>query len=612
MVDNNGATGQVTSNYTYDADGNLLSSSDDNARTIAYTYDVAAEATCITYPVIASPNCANAPSSTNSVVDRTYDGDGRLATTKDWFGHTITYSNYNQNSQLGKISYPTTTAESLSYGYDPTGNLTSANYAGPTAGTNSWTYNADEQEATTNQLGTFTSPTDSYNSYKQVSTASNPTGTGSIADTYTNAANGEVQVDQPTGQSAIDYYYNSGAQLTSVYNLNNPPATDDATFSYTADGQRCATYFESGTYKPNNCAAPPVGSSTDQWNAYGELCWSKGAYSLPSCSSPQAGATKYTYNGDGLRMSESPSTGFQFKFSWDNVDGGSTPLMMDDGDYAYIYGPTLFGGTAPVEQIHLSTNVVTYLTVIPSGVQDVLSTAGAMKEQSAYSTYGNQVVEGGTAGTTFIGFQGSFTDPSGLLYLVNRYYDPSTDQFLSVDPAVATTGQPYAFTGDNPLNATDPLGLYSCGDRSPSSVVRYLKRGKSTFTLRCGRSRSGRTPGYGIRHIQQDGRHFGGNVSGIALGLIANTVARGKPMDPGPTSIAYVKEFVAKSTPFPGSSLDGGGLPEPEVFTVRVVVDIPRNDVTTAKVDESIVDQNPLDHCNFGGDPVCGLSFSSP
>ena len=43
--------------------------------------------------------------------------------------------------------------------------------------------------------------------------------------------------------------------------------------------------------------------------------------------------------------------------------------------------------------------------------------------------------------------------------VVNRYYDPSTDQLLSVDPAVTFTGQPYVFTNDNPLNATDPLGL---------------------------------------------------------------------------------------------------------------------------------------------------------
>ena len=40
----------------------------------------------------------------------------------------------------------------------------------------------------------------------------------------------------------------------------------------------------------------------------------------------------------------------------------------------------------------------------------------------------------------------------------NRYYDPATDQFVSVDPIVDQTGQPYIYTGDDPLNATDPLG----------------------------------------------------------------------------------------------------------------------------------------------------------
>jgi hypothetical protein len=48
---------------------------------------------------------------------------------------------------------------------------------------------------------------------------------------------------------------------------------------------------------------------------------------------------------------------------------------------------------------------------------------------------------------------------------VDRYYDPATDQFLSIDPDVAETGQPYAFTGDDPLNATDPLG---CHDLTPA------------------------------------------------------------------------------------------------------------------------------------------------
>ncbi|MGH7174811.1 MAG: hypothetical protein ACREGR_00430, partial [Minisyncoccia bacterium] len=49
---------------------------------------------------------------------------------------------------------------------------------------------------------------------------------------------------------------------------------------------------------------------------------------------------------------------------------------------------------------------------------------------------------------------------------INRYYDPATDLFLSIDPAVDVTGQPYVFTNDNPLNATDPLGLMISGTGS--------------------------------------------------------------------------------------------------------------------------------------------------
>jgi hypothetical protein len=82
-----------------------------------------------------------------------------------------------------------------------------------------------------------------------------------------------------------------------------------------------------------------------------------------------------------------------------------------------------------------------------------------------------------------------------LWSLVGRYYDPSTDQFLSIDPDVAETGEPYAFTDDDPLNATDPLGLrgwYCIGGTS-----HYFKGNKYgvTGTGRCEKTlQSGATP----------------------------------------------------------------------------------------------------------------------
>jgi RHS repeat-associated protein len=55
------------------------------------------------------------------------------------------------------------------------------------------------------------------------------------------------------------------------------------------------------------------------------------------------------------------------------------------------------------------------------------------------------------------------SDTDRLWSLVGGYYDPATDQFLNVDPLVALTGQPYAFTEDDPINGSDPLGLSAVG-----------------------------------------------------------------------------------------------------------------------------------------------------
>jgi hypothetical protein len=43
--------------------------------------------------------------------------------------------------------------------------------------------------------------------------------------------------------------------------------------------------------------------------------------------------------------------------------------------------------------------------------------------------------------------------------VVHRYYDPTTALFLTVDPMVAQTQEPYGYTGGDPVNQTDPSGL---------------------------------------------------------------------------------------------------------------------------------------------------------
>ncbi|MEO9180359.1 MAG: RHS repeat-associated core domain-containing protein, partial [Acidimicrobiales bacterium] len=215
----------------------------------------------------------------------------------------------------------------------------------------------------------------------------------------------------------------------------------------------------------------PTTSTTDYaWNSYGELCNVSAA--TTACGSAPSSGTAYTYNGDGLRMTATESSSGAMtsttNSTWDNVGGGSIPLNINDAtttssgttNTSYIYGDLLFGGTAPIEQITTTStgSSEVYLTASQTGVQGVYSSSGAVLEQALYSTYGLQTITSGTDVTPF-GFQGSYVDSTGLIYLINRYYDPTTDQFLSIDPDVMATDQPYVFTNDDPLNGTDPTGL---------------------------------------------------------------------------------------------------------------------------------------------------------
>jgi RHS repeat-associated protein len=76
-----------------------------------------------------------------------------------------------------------------------------------------------------------------------------------------------------------------------------------------------------------------------------------------------------------------------------------------------------------------------------------------------YDAYGRLLSSTGSVYNPF-GYTGEYTDSeSGLVYLRARYYDPATQQFLTVDPLLSSTEQAYAYVGGSPVNATDPSGL---------------------------------------------------------------------------------------------------------------------------------------------------------
>ena len=78
------------------------------------------------------------------------------------------------------------------------------------------------------------------------------------------------------------------------------------------------------------------------------------------------------------------------------------------------------------------------------------------------------------------------TTTQGPYCSINRYYDPTTYSFISVDPYFLATDQAYVFADDNPLNATDPLGLkcgvIQCGGKIISVTLKPVTSGSTSLS----------------------------------------------------------------------------------------------------------------------------------
>lgn len=145
-------------------------------------------------------------------------------------------------------------------------------------------------------------------------------------------------------------------------------------------------------------------------------------------------------------------------FTWDST--ATVPLLLDDGTHRYLYGP----GPTPYAQVNDQTGAIDYLHADSLGTVRLITDAtGAVAASNTYDAYGTLTHHTGSASSA-IGYTGNWADPTtGLIYLRARDYDPTTAQFLTVDPAITSTHQPYAYAGNNPVQNTDPLGLcYFC------------------------------------------------------------------------------------------------------------------------------------------------------
>jgi RHS repeat-associated protein len=123
----------------------------------------------------------------------------------------------------------------------------------------------------------------------------------------------------------------------------------------------------------------------------------------------------------------------------------------------------------PFEQI-TTAGVATYLHADQLGsIRMITNTTGTNAGTASYTAYGTRTTTGTTSA---FGYAGQYTDTeTGLQWDRARYYDPTTAQFLTVDPLAAATGARYSYASGNPITGADPTGLIDWGQVGTFAVV---------------------------------------------------------------------------------------------------------------------------------------------
>lgn len=189
--------------------------------------------------------------------------------------------------------------------------------------------------------------------------------------------------------------------------------------------------------------------------------------------------TTFRYNGDGDRYAQT-------------IGGVTTDYVLDPVGLAQVLVES-----ANSQSTHYLPGLGQYSNAAWSyylpdrlgSVRHLVNPAGTPLLSQSYDPFGNVLQQGGLGQSSF-GYTGEQIDPTGLVYLRARYYDPAVGRFLTADslipdPLSSSGWNRYAYVGNNPLSFADPSGHEPCvsgnwGDCLPSNryVVDYHLRNR--------------------------------------------------------------------------------------------------------------------------------------
>lgn len=270
----------------------------------------------------------------------------------------------------------------------------------------------------------------------------------------------------------------NGAVTSYAYDLNNrliSQTTGNREINYTYDNNgnmlsKTVGASRNWTQRQPNLGLSLVGSGNGEASEDADtVLYSYDVYNqLTGIQSNNGMNASYEYNVLGKRISKTVN-GNRIKYLWYGEN-----LAYDGNGTSYFFGSGIVGSKDNgVYEFYLKDGhgSITYKT----------DSAGNINSSYTYDAFGNETEDNATDGNPFR-YCGEYYDTeSGLIYLRNRYYDPSVGRFISEDPywnpdnmiygdnasnsnvpdysAIRQSANLYVYCMSNPVMFVDPLGM---------------------------------------------------------------------------------------------------------------------------------------------------------
>ena len=472
-----------TTTLSRNARGLLTGTTIPGAISASYTRNALGEITALTDP-------------NGNIWDRAYDNMGRQTSSTDPLANSQTRT-YDSRNRPATITFPGVLG-TLTFGYDPAGNLTSSTYSDGTS--LNFAYDANNRLTSANGL------TRSYDDNGRISDTN---GIAITRDTsgritqmtlsagkivsYTYDANNRVTQVADWAGGITTFIYDAADRLTGITRPNAINATriydndsrligltegtiSSITLTLDAKGQTTSAIrnlplsptLTGSTTTLTYDAASQVSSYS--YDTLGRLT-GRGpdtfVWDLASrlTSYTVGGSTVMaTYDAGGRRLSRTAS-GTTQNYVWNDALGLPSISVEREGGVDiryYIHTP----GGQLLYSIDTVTNTRSFYHFDEMGnTLFVTNDAGTVIGSYAYSPYGRIIASTGSLDNLFTwqGGLGVMDEENGLYYLRARYYDSTNGLFISRDPVESISPKevnPYQYALGNPMRFVDPSGEF--------------------------------------------------------------------------------------------------------------------------------------------------------